>query len=325
MKVLVTGSAGFIGFHLCKMLIKNNHEVLGIDNINNYYDVNLKKKRILELKEYSKKKKNFVFKKIDITNSSKLNSIKEKFDFVVHLAAQAGVRYSLKYPRQYINVNINGFFNVLELAKDRKIKKFLYASTSSVYGNNSDLPSSESQKVDKPLQIYAATKGANELMAHSYSSLYKLCSVGLRFFTVYGPSSRPDMSLLKFANCIMKGKEIEIYNYGNHSRDFTYVEDITTAIIKILQLKTSKFNKLAPHNIYNIGSNKPVKLMVFIKKIEKYLGRKAKKKFLKLQKGDIINTYADSSKLYKDINFKPQTSVDKGIKNFCDWFLKNYK
>jgi UDP-glucuronate 4-epimerase len=327
MKILVTGCAGFIGYHLTKKLLLSNNIVYGVDNLNNYYSVDLKKDRLNHLiKISSDNKKNFFFKKIDLTENSSLNFLKDKIDYVIHLAAQAGVRYSLRYPRKYVETNINGFFNVLEFAKNKKVKKFIFASTSSVYGNNKNLPSKETHKTSNPLQIYAATKAANELMAHSYSNLYNLTTIGLRFFTVYGPSSRPDMSLFKFAKNIINDKPIEVFNHGNHSRDFTYVEDIIESINRLIKIKSKKLiKKDIPHEIYNIGSNRPIKLMKFIQKLEKYLGKKSKKKFLNLQKGDIIDTYADSSKLHKAINFKPHTSIDEGVKNFCEWFLKYNK
>ncbi len=336
-KILITGSAGFIGFHVAKLMMKKNHEIIGVDNLNNYYDINLKKKRIKNLIKLSKKKKfKFTFHKIDISNSRSLNKIfyKYKFTHVINLAAQAGVRYSLINPDSYVKSNLLGFANLIEQSKNHKIRHFLYASTSSVYGNNSKLPFKESHLADHPIQFYAATKRSNELIAHAYSSLFKIPTTGLRFFTVYGPWGRPDMALYKFTKNIMDGKKIEVFNYGNHERDFTYVEDIAKAVSKLC-FKIPKKKKIlkesnpssskAPFEIFNIGNNKPVKLMHYIKLIEKNLNKKAKIKFLPIQPGDIKNTLSSNIKLNNYINYKPKITAESGVKKFVDWFKKYHK
>lgn len=336
MKVLVTGCAGFIGYHTALKLIRNNYEVIGIDNLNNYYDKKLKLCRLKELKKVAKKKKNYKFFKIDICNKEKIKYLFKKYKFkkVLHFAAQAGIRYSLKKPDQYIQSNLVGFFNILDYCKKHKISHLVYASSSSVYGANRKLPFSENDTVDHPIQLYAATKRANELMAHSYSALYNLPTTGLRFFTVYGPWGRPDMALYKFVKNIFSGKSIEIYNEGKHIRDFTYIDEAVEAVTKILKKipkgKKIKFNKMnpsesyAPFSIINIGSNKPISLITYISKIEKIIGKKANKKFLSLQKGDILKTHASISKLKKIVNLRHKTSLDQGLKNFIHWY-KKYK
>ena len=330
--ILVTGCAGFIGFHLVKKLLNKNLKVVGIDSFDKYYDINLKKKRIEILK---KDKKNFVFYKLDISNEKKVNKIfnSNKIKFVINLAAQAGVRYSLINPNSYIKNNIVGFHNILFNCVKHKVKHFLYASTSSVYGMNKKMPFKETDNVDHPIQLYAATKRSNELMAHSYSHLYNLPSTGLRFFTVYGPWGRPDMALFKFTKNIILGKKIEVFNYGNHIRDFTYVDDIVHSIyllIKKIPKKNNKIvlkphNSIAPFQIYNIGNSKPVKLMDYIKEIEKQTRKKAKIKFKVLQQGDVQKTYADSNLLFKKINFKPKVSIEYGVSEFIKWYKKFYK
>jgi UDP-glucuronate 4-epimerase len=334
MKFIVTGSAGFIGFHLCKTLIKNKkNRIIGLDNLNNYYSVKLKKDRLSYLKKININK-NFLQYKIDISNYKKLEKIFKKIkpDFVINLAAQAGVRYSLKHPEEYLKNNMIGFFNIMDLSKKYKIKHLVYASTSSVYGLNKKMPFSENFTADHPIQFYAATKRSNEIMAHSYSYLYNLPTTGLRFFTVYGPWSRPDMSLYNFAENISKNKKIEVFNYGNHVRDFTYVDDIVDGIIKSI-FKLPKKKKLikpnpgespAPFQIFNIGNNRPIKLMDYIKLIEKNLQKKAIIKYLPLQPGDIHATKADIKKISKILKYKPKTNIKDGIRNFIDWF-KKYK
>lgn len=332
-KILVTGAAGFIGFHLIKKLLTKNFHVIGIDNLNNYYEKSLKLNRLKEIKKI--KKKNFKFYKIDISNKKKLLGIfkKEKVNFVVNLAAQAGVRHSLKNPFVYTKSNLVGFFNILHMSKEFKIKHLIYASTSSVYGMNTKLPFSESHAVDHPLQLYAATKRSNELMAHAYSNLYRLPTTGLRFFTVYGPWGRPDMALFLFVRNILKKEPINIFNNGNHKRDFTYIDDIVNGIYKIIfKIPNSKsFKKLQPNNssapfrILNIGNSKKVKLSSFIKEIENNLKVRAKKRYLNLQKGDVIDTCSSTREIRKITNFKSKITYKVGIKRFIKWFKKYYQ
>lgn len=331
--ILVSGVAGFIGFHLAKYLLKKNKKVVGIDSINNYYDVSLKKKRLQYLKKIGKK--NFIFIKSDISNKINLEKIFKKYKiiFVINLAAQAGVRYSLQNPQSYIKNNIIGFHNIIELSVKYRIKHFLYASTSSVYGMNTKLPFVETDSADHPLQLYAATKRSNELIAHAYSYLYRIPSTGLRFFTVYGPWGRPDMALFKFTKNIFLGKKIEVFNYGNHIRDFTYVDDIVKSIFLLLKRapKTKININLKPHlsrcpfQIFNIGNSRPVKLMDYIKEIEKNINKKAIIVYRKLQKGDVKATYASSKKLFNKIKYRPKVSIKKGIKNFVSWYREFYK
>ena len=321
MKILVTGSIGFIGFHLCNLLTNNKkNKIFGIDSIDNYYDVSLKKNRLSILKN----KKNFKFYKINISNFEKLknNFTGNKYDIIINLAAQAGVRYSIENPSKYFDSNLKGFFNILELSRMNKIKHLIFASTSSVYGNSSNFPLKEEYPTDKPLSFYAASKKCNEVMAYSYSNIYKLPCTGLRFFTVYGPWGRPDMSLFKFISNITKSKKIELFNSGNHVRDFTYVEDIVKSIDKLISKPS---NKPAPFNIFNVGSDNPKSLKAFIKVIEKNL--KVKPKFIlkKLQKGDVKKTHANVDKLKKYIKFKPSIGIETGISNFVKWFKEYYK
>ena len=325
MKILITGAAGFIGFHACIKFLNEGFTVIGVDNLNSYYDVELKKNRIKEIKKNKKRKFNFI--KLDLKNFDKLEKIfkKNKFDFVLHLAAQAGVRYSLINPFSYLDSNIIGFFNVLQLSKNFKIRHFTYASTSSVYGGNKKMPFSEKDNTDIPLQLYAATKKSNELIAYSYSHLFKLKTTGLRFFTVYGPWGRPDMALFKFVKNIIQKKPIDIFNNGKHSRDFTYVDDIVQGIYRIIVSKNKNSKKKIPYQVFNIGRGKSEKLMDFIKEIENNLKIKSKKKFLPLQKGDVEKTYADTSKLFKNFNYKPKISIKIGIKNFVNWYTRYYK
>ena len=316
---LITGSAGFIGFHLSKKLLSEGFNVLGVDNLNNYYDQKIKQDRNNILKKY----KNYRFNKIDIKDYKKLDRIFKKNSIygVVNLAAQAGVRYSLKNPRSYIENNINGFFNILELSKKYKVKKFIYASTSSIYGLQKKFPLKENFNTDNPIQLYAATKKSNELMATSYSHLYKMDTVGLRFFTVYGPWGRPDMALFKFTKNIIKGKPIEVFNKGKHERDFTYVDDIVNGIFNIIIKKKSKFGA----KIFNIGNGKKIKLLKYIQLIEKNLNRKSKKKFLPLQKGDVIKTLSDTKLIKKHYNYQPKTNVSNGVKKFIEWYISYFK
>jgi len=332
-KILITGTAGFIGFHVSKIFLENNYDVYGLDNLNNYYDVNLKKNRI---KYLNKNYKNFHFLKIDLSNQKKLEAIFKKhfFSKVINLAAQAGVRYSINNPNAYVKSNLIGFCNLIELSKKYKIKHFIYASTSSVYGMNKKQPLSENDNVDHPLLVAAATKRANELIAHSYSHLFNLPTTGLRFFTVYGPWGRPDMALFLFTKNILENKPINIFNNGNHIRDFTYVDDVAKSVFyiskkipnknKVIKNKHFPSESSAPFRVVNIGNNKPIKLLEYIKQIEIKLNIKSKKKYLPLQKGDIRMTLADNNKIKKLINFKPNTSIKFGISKFIDWYLKYY-
>ena len=317
MKILITGVAGFIGFSLAKELLKTNNKIFGIDNLNNYYDVNLKKAR---LKQLHKLKNKITFFKRDIKDKKTISKIfkKEKFDVVVNLAAQAGVRYSIQNPGSYIERNIIGFFNILDLCKEYKVKHFIYASTSSVYGDNKSFPLKETHITNKPLQLYAATKLSNELMAYSYSSIHKLKTTGLRFFTVYGPWGRPDMALYIFTKNILNKKPISLFNNGLHVRDFTYVDDIVSGIKKII-FKNVKYK----YQIFNIGNGKAVSLMNYLREIEKNLNVKAKIKKVPLQAGDIIKTHSSVKKIHKIYGYQARTSYKKGIKNFIDWF-KDY-
>ena len=321
MKILITGCAGFIGFHVSLKLIKfKKYNVVGIDNINNYYDTKLKVNRLKLLK----RNKNFSFKKIDISNKSKILNLYRnyKFDIVLNLAAQAGVRYSINNPQKYFDSNLKGFFNILEASRIYKIKHLIFASTSSVYGNNKKFPLEENFNTDKPLSFYAATKKSNEILAFSYSNIYKLPTTGLRFFTVYGPYGRPDMALFKFTKSILNNKKLELYNHGNHIRDFTYVDDVSNCIFKLIN-KPPK-NEI-PFEIFNIGSNKPQKLMNFLQIITKNLNKKPKTIYKSMQKGDVIKSHASIKKINKKIYFKPKTKIAKGIENFIDWYKVYYK
>ncbi len=325
--ILVTGCAGFIGFHTCLNLLKRRKDkVIGIDNLNNYYDVNLKKERLKILK----KNKKFFFKKLDLGNKKEiLNFIKKKnIKYVIHLAAQAGIRYSLKNPKKYFDSNILGFFNLLESLKNKKIEHLVFASSSSVYGNKKKFPILETDTTDKPIQFYASTKKTNEIMAYTFSSLTKIPATGLRFFTVYGPWGRPDMAFFKFVENIKKNKKIEIYNKGNHERDFSYIDYIAEGIVNSLENSNSiHLHKMGqvPFEIYNLGNGKPVNLMKCVKIIENIMKKKAKKKFLKIQSGDVVKTYADIKKAKKDLKLKTNFSISRGLKNFIEWHGRNYK
>ena len=316
MKILVTGGAGFIGFHVAKALLKRGDSVVIVDNFNNYYDPKLKYARINQIK----KNKNLKVYKIDISNSKKLEKVfkKHKFNKICHLAAQAGVRYSLKDPLKYEKWNNIGTLNILEMAKQYKIKDVVYASSSSVYGGNKKIPFSETDNVDKPVSFYAATKKTNELYAYAYNNLYGINCTGLRFFTVYGPWGRPDMALFKFVKNIIEGKTIEVYNYGKMKRDFTYVTDIVQGVIKSI-------DKPFSYEIINLGNNKPVELMKFINIIEKAVGKKAKKKMMEIQPGEVLITYADIKKAKKLLGYNPKTNIEKGVKEFVEWYKKFYK
>ena len=320
MKILVTGCAGFIGYHLCWQLLQNKRiKVYGVDNLNSYYDVNLKKERLRNLKKMN----SFKFFKLDIAKKTilKKNFVTNKYDVVINLAAQAGVRHSIENPDSYVQSNLLGFFNVLDCSRISKISHFIFASTSSVYGNAKTFPIKEDLNTDKPLSFYAATKKSNEVLAYSYSNIYKLPCTGLRFFTVYGPLGRPDMSLFKFTKNIKENKKIDVFNYGKHSRDFTYVDDLVSCIVKLLK-KPSK-SKI-PYSIFNVASNSPSKLIEFIKIIEKKLNLKAKINFLPLQKGDVPNTWGSITNINKIIKFKPKTSLNKGVSNFINWYNEYY-
>ena len=336
MKILVTGSAGFIGFHLVKKLISLGHTVIGIDNINDYYDINLKYDRLLHsgiqqnLIQYGTKVKSvslaeYYFIKLDLTDYEGMLKLfsEEQFDSVCNLAAQAGVRYSIENPHSYIESNIKGFLNILELSKIHLIKHLVYASSSSVYGLNENLPFSVTDPVDRPISLYAATKRSNELMAHTYSYLYNIPITGLRFFTVYGSWGRPDMSYFKFADLIYNNKPIEIYNNGNMKRDFTFINDIINGIV--LAINNIPINLPCPFVIFNLGNNKPEKLLDFINILENELGKKAKKIYLELQPGDVPVTMANIDYTKKMLKWEPETSIKDGLKSFVEWFLEYKK
>ncbi|WZE73748.1 NAD-dependent epimerase [Macrococcus sp. CCM 2573] len=333
MKVLVTGIAGFIGSNLAKKLKEKGHDVFGIDNLNDYYSVELKKDRLSKFL-------NNEFKNYEI-NLEDYEAVKEVFEkeqpeVVINLAAQAGVRYSLENPFTYIQSNVNGFMSILEACRHNDVKNLIYASSSSVYGANTSLPFSTSDNIDHPISLYAATKKSNELMAHTYSHLFNLPTTGLRFFTVYGPWGRPDMALFKFTKNILNNEPIDIYNNGNMMRDFTYVDDIVEAISRLVERPAqpnkewsgdnpSPDSSYAPYKVYNIGNNAPVKLMEFIEAIENRTGIEAKKNFMELQAGDVPQTYANVDDLFRDIDFKPQTNIQDGVNNFVDWYKSYYK
>ena len=333
-KILITGAAGFIGFHLSRRLCREGYRVIGIDNINNYYDINLKNARLAQLD----KEELFSFQKLDLADKKSLDFLfhKEKFEFVVNLAAQAGVRYSLINPYAYTESNVTGFLNLLESCRQFPVKHLIYASSSSVYGGNKKMPFSVHDNVDHPVSLYAATKKANELMAHTYSSLFKIPSTGLRFFTVYGPWGRPDMALFIFTKAIIEGKPIDVYNYGKMKRDFTFIDDVIEGIVRLIThipTPNSQWNgqspdaasSFAPYRIYNIGNHNPVELENFISILENTIGKKAKMNFMDIQDGDVAETYADVEELQREIGFHPGTPVEKGIKEFIDWYKWYYK
>lgn len=334
MKVLITGAAGFIGYSLSKELLTRGYDIIGVDNMNNYYEVSLKNARLSNLKTVDA----FKFFQFNIEDRDKVKRLfaNNQVDVVINLAAQAGVRYSLENPHTYIDSNIVGFMNILEACRYNKVQQLIYASSSSVYGANTSLPFSVHDNIDHPLSLYAATKKANELMAHTYSSLYGLPTTGLRFFTVYGPWGRPDMALFKFTKNIIEGNQIDVYNNGEMMRDFTYVDDIVEAISRLVEKKAIPNPKwsgkrpdpgssYAPYKIYNIGNNNPVNLLDFIEVIEEKVGRKAIKNYMPLQAGDVLATYADVEDLYRDIDFRPQTSIKDGVGKFVDWYIDYYK
>ncbi len=331
--ILVTGAAGFIGSTLSKRLLARGDQVIGLDNLNDYYDVNLKKARLAQIENHS----NFEFVQLNLEDRTAVADLfkNKKIDKVVNLAAQAGVRYSIENPLSYIDSNIVGFTNILEGSRHNNIEHLVYASSSSVYGLNTTMPFSVHNNVDHPISLYAASKKANELMAHTYSHLYNIPTTGLRFFTVYGPWGRPDMALFKFTKGIIEGTPIDVYNRGLMRRDFTYIDDIVEGVIRVLD-KTPESNpnwsgdtpdpssSIAPYKLYNIGNNNPVELMHYIETLEKALGKTAKKNLLPMQPGDVPATYADVADLETDVGFKPQTSVEEGIENFVQWYKKYY-
>ena len=331
--VLVTGAAGFIGFHLSQRLLQDGFRVIGMDNLNPYYDVNLKKDRLNLLTPHP----NFSFYRTDLADKNSLEGLfqQESFEVVVNLAAQAGVRYSLTHPNAYVESNLTGFINLLESCRHNSIRHLVFASSSSVYGANTTMPFSVHHNVDHPVSIYAATKKANELMAHSYSHLFGLPCTGLRFFTVYGPWGRPDMALFLFTRAILAGFPIQVFNHGNMQRDFTYIDDIVEGVVRIMARlpapdpdwrgdRPDPGSSYAPYRVYNIGNNKPVRLMDFISSIEKVLGKKAEKKFLDMQPGDVPATYADIDDLVRAVNFKPDTPLEVGIRAFVAWYRSYY-
>ena len=334
MKLLVTGAAGFIGYHTARQLLERGDEVVGLDNLNEYYDVTLKRARLAQLERHDK----FRFVKLDLADRAGMAKLfaAEKFERVVHLGAQAGVRYSVEHPFAYIDSNLVGTMTVLEGCRHNGVEHLVYASTSSVYGANTKMPFTVHQNVDHPLSLYAATKKSNELMAHAYSSLYKLPVTGLRFFTVYGPFGRPDMALFAFTKNILANKPIDVFNYGHHKRDFTYVDDIVEGVVRAADRvaapnlewtgddpdpATSK----APYRIYNIGNQRPIELMRYIEVLEQCLGRKAEKNLLPLQLGDVPDTWADVEDLAADVGYRPSTPVEVGVKRFVDWYVDYYK
>ena len=334
MKVIVTGAAGFIGMHCAEQLLSRGDEVVGIDNLNNYYDVTLKEDRLAHLSVHS----NFRFFKLDVIDRGETERLfhTERPDRVVHLAAQAGVRHSIEDPHAYVASNLVGFMNILECCKNVACDHLVYASSSSVYGGNSKMPFSEHDNVDHPLSIYAATKKANELMAHAYSHLYGLPTTGLRFFTVYGPWGRPDMALFLFTKAILSGAPINVFNHGKMIRDFTYIDDIVRGVLLVLDMVpapdpsfdsslSDPSRSSAPYRVFNIGNNNPVELMVYIAALEEALGRVADKNFLPMQMGDVQATFADVGELQTAVGFKPSTPVDRGVKQFVDWYRNYYQ
>ncbi|WP_312423984.1 NAD-dependent epimerase [Serratia sp. (in: enterobacteria)] len=334
MKFLVTGAAGFIGYHVAERLLTAGHQVVGIDNLNDYYDVGLKMARLDRLAD----KLGFRFIKLDLADREGMATLfaEHQFQRVIHLGAQAGVRYSLVNPLAYADANLIGHLNVLEGCRHNKVEHLLYASSSSVYGLNRKLPFATEDSVDHPVSLYAATKKANELMSHSYAHLYGLPTTGLRFFTVYGPWGRPDMALFKFTKAILAGESIDVYNHGEMHRDFTYIDDITEAIVRLQAVipqadpswtveQGSPATSSAPYHVYNIGNNTPVKLMEYITALEQALGVTARKNMLPMQPGDVMDTSADTAELYRDIGFKPETSVEEGVKRFVDWYKAFYQ
>jgi UDP-glucuronate 4-epimerase len=334
MKVLVTGAAGFIGMHVALRLLERGDDVVGLDNMNDYYDVDLKKARFAQLTLHP----NFEFRELDVADRQAVSDlfVQCKPDRVVHLAAQAGVRYSLENPHAYIDANIQGFMNILEGCRQHPVEHLVYASSSSVYGSNETVPFSEQHNVDHPVSLYAATKKANELMAHTYSHLYSIPTTGLRFFTVYGPWGRPDMAPILFTNAILSGKPIKVFNKGDLLRDFTYIDDITEGVLRVLDKvattdpsfsakKPNPASSAAPYRVLNIGNSQPTPLLKFIEILEVALGRQAQKKFLPMQQGDVYATSADTSELNAWVGFKPSTPLDEGVAKFVHWYREFYQ
>ena len=317
-KILITGVAGFIGYHLADKLLSKNYQIIGIDNLNDYYDPILKQDRLNNLKKFS----NFEFHKIDFIQNNELTSIfnNNQFNQVIHLGAQAGVRYSITNPQFYIDTNITGFLNILENCNNYNVENIIYASSSSIYGDNKDLPFSENDKTEKQISMYGVSKKTNELMAHTYSNLYGLKTIGLRFFTVYGPWGRPDMALYIFTKAIIENKNIDLFNKGSHTRSFTYISDIVEPIYRLIKINENNQKILSNNDILNIGGSEPVKLLRFIDIIEDYLGKKAKIKLKPMQQGDVQDTNADITKLKKITDYKPQVDIEEGIKRFIDWY-----
>lgn len=332
-KILVTGAAGFIGVHLSNQLTNHGYSVIGLDNMNTYYDLNLKKDRLAQLND----NKNFTFVECDLTDRERINKIFEEHRpaVVINLAAQAGVRYSIENPYAYLDSNLTGFLNILEACRNYPVDHLLYASSSSVYGGNKVAPFSTNHNVDHPVSLYAATKKSNELMAHTYSHLYNIPTTGLRFFTVYGPWGRPDMAYFSFTKDIIEGNPIKVFNHGKMERDFTYIDDIVEGIVKLIPLAPEKNSdwdesvdelgaSFAPYRVYNIGNNSPVPLMKFINVLEEKIGKEANKQYMEMQPGDVLRTYADVSELERDIDFKPSTSIEDGLGKFVDWYKEYY-
>lgn len=322
-KILITGCAGFIGFHVSNRLLSDGYSIVGIDNLNDYYDVNVKKARLELLKKYEEF--TFILTSIEEKDGVERVFLEHDISMVIHLAAQAGVRYSLENPHAYIQSNVVGFMNILEACRHHEIEHLLYASSSSVYGANTKMPFSVEDSVDYPVSLYAATKKGNELMAHTYSHLYGIPVTGLRFFTVYGPWGRPDMALFKFTDAIVKDKPIQVFNNGNMKRDFTYIDDIVEGIVRLLfkkpdPIQSNDYLSQARYKVYNIGNNQPVDLIYFISILEEKLGKKAKKEFLPMQDGDVPETYADIADLIQAVGFKPSTTIDEGIERFVNWY-----